>query len=186
MIHKIKALHDDGQCLSIRAIGQELGISRNTVRKYLRQDVAAIEAAQLDAGTKASAVEFFCFRVFSLCATKYLSYVLLSTYDVTHEGGPMTESTFTFRVDDSLKTEFSQAAKAKDRTGAQLLRDYMREFVRQQQEVDAHDDWFRREVQRGIDEANAGDVVSAEEVEAEAAAWRAEMQRKLNGSTSGS
>ena len=36
MIHKIKALHDDGQGLSIRAIGQELGISRNTVRKYLR------------------------------------------------------------------------------------------------------------------------------------------------------
>lgn len=46
MIHKIKALHDEGQGLSIRAIGQELGISRNTVRKYLRQEVAAIEAAQ--------------------------------------------------------------------------------------------------------------------------------------------
>ncbi|AMD01837.1 IS21 family transposase [Halomonas chromatireducens] len=46
MIHKIKALHDDGQGLSIRAIGQELGISRNTVRKYLRQDVATIETAQ--------------------------------------------------------------------------------------------------------------------------------------------
>ncbi len=46
MIHKIKALHDDGQGLSIRAIGQELGISRNTVRKYLRQDEATIEAAQ--------------------------------------------------------------------------------------------------------------------------------------------
>ena len=46
LIHKIKALHDDGQGLSIRAIGQELGISRNTVRKYLRQDEATIEAAQ--------------------------------------------------------------------------------------------------------------------------------------------
>src|SRR5690554_3436788 len=46
MIHKIKALHDDGQGLSIRAIGQELGISRNTVRKYLRQDEATIQAAQ--------------------------------------------------------------------------------------------------------------------------------------------
>ncbi|MBB3190427.1 CopG family ribbon-helix-helix protein [Halomonas cerina] len=96
----------------------------------------------------------------------------------------MTESTFTFRVDDSLKAEFSQAAKAKDRTGAQLLRDYMREFVRQQQEAEAHEAWFRREVQAGLDEANADKVVSAEEVEAEAAAWRVEIQRKLNGSAS--
>ncbi|TDO15325.1 MULTISPECIES: CopG family ribbon-helix-helix protein [Halomonas] len=96
----------------------------------------------------------------------------------------MSESTFTFRVDDSLKAEFSQAAKCKDRTGAQLLRDFMREFVRQQQEAEAHDAWFRREVQAGIDAANAGDVVSAEEVEVEAAAWRAELQRRLNGAMS--
>ena len=38
VIHKIKSLHDDGKGLSIRAISRELGISRNSVRKYLRQD----------------------------------------------------------------------------------------------------------------------------------------------------
>ncbi|MDI5934363.1 CopG family ribbon-helix-helix protein [Halomonas kalidii] len=96
----------------------------------------------------------------------------------------MSEATFTFRVDDALKAEFAQAAKAKDRTGAQLLRDFMRDFVREQQEAAAHDAWFRREVQAGIDAANAGDVISADEVEAEAAAWRAETQRKLTGSAS--
>ncbi|XOZ32981.1 IS21 family transposase [Halomonadaceae bacterium KBTZ08] len=47
MIHKIKALHDNGQGLSIRAISQELGVSRNTVRKYLRMDESAI-GHQLD------------------------------------------------------------------------------------------------------------------------------------------
>lgn len=47
----------------------------------------------------------------------------------------------------------------------------MRDFVRQQQEAASHDAWFWREVQAGIDSANAGDLVSAEEVEADAA-WR--------------
>lgn len=93
----------------------------------------------------------------------------------------MTEATFTFRVDEALKSEFSQAAKAKDRSGAQLLRDYMRDFVRQQQEAAAHDAWFRREVQAGIDAADAGNVIPADEVEAEAAAWQAETRRKLTG-----
>ena len=93
----------------------------------------------------------------------------------------MSEATFTFRVDEGLKEEFSTAAKSRDRTGAQLLRDFMRDFVKQQQEATEHDAWFRREVQIGLDAANAGDVVSAEEVEAEAVAWRAETRRKMTG-----
>ena len=43
----------------------------------------------------------------------------------------MSEATFTFRVDESLKEQFTTAAKGRDRTGAQLLRDFMRDFVRQ-------------------------------------------------------
>jgi len=38
MIHKIKALYDEGSGSSIRAIGRELGVSRNTVKKYLRMN----------------------------------------------------------------------------------------------------------------------------------------------------
>ncbi|WP_028241749.1 CopG family ribbon-helix-helix protein [Stutzerimonas azotifigens] len=94
----------------------------------------------------------------------------------------MSEATFTFRVDESLKSEFAQAAKLRDRTGAQLLRDFMRDFVRQQQEAAEHDAWFRRQVQQGVDSANAGDLLPAEEVEAEAAAWRAETRRRMDSS----
>jgi predicted transcriptional regulator len=96
----------------------------------------------------------------------------------------MSQATFTFRVDEALKNEFAMAAKARDRSGAQLLRDFMRDFVRQQEEAAEHDAWFRRQVQTGLDSANAGDLISAAEVEAEAAAWRAETRRKMAGSIS--
>lgn len=91
----------------------------------------------------------------------------------------MNEATFTFRVDESLKEQFTAAAKESDRTDAELLCDFMRDFVRQQQEAAAHDQWFRRGVPAGIDEANAGDVFSSEEVEADAAAWREKTLKKL-------
>lgn len=93
----------------------------------------------------------------------------------------MSDTTFTFRVDDRLKEQFTALAKERDRSGAQLLRDFMRDFVRQQQEAADHDAWFRREVQKGLDSANTGDLIPAAEVEAEAAAWRAKTRRKMAG-----
>ena len=94
----------------------------------------------------------------------------------------MNESTFTFRVDDALKSQFAQAAKSRDRSGAQLLRDFMREFVQQQEEAAEHDAWFRRQVQIGINSANAGNLVSAAEVEAKFAARRASTRRRIKTS----
>ena len=91
----------------------------------------------------------------------------------------MSEVTFTFRVDDALKTAFSTAAKASDRSGAQLLRDFMRAFEQQQQEAATHDAWFRRQVQMGLDSANAGNLIPAAEVEARFAAKRAATRRRL-------
>ncbi|MDO4682471.1 MAG: hypothetical protein Q4B17_06745 [Lautropia sp.] len=93
----------------------------------------------------------------------------------------MADSTFTFRVDEALKAEFSTAARALDRSGAQLLRDFMREFVQKQQEAAAHDAWFRRQVQRGLDSAEAGRLIPAAEVEANFAARRAATRRRLEG-----
>jgi predicted transcriptional regulator len=42
-----------------------------------------------------------------------------------------------------------------------------------------YEQWFRRQVQIGIDEADAGDVIPGDEVEAEFAALRAATQRRL-------
>ena len=74
------------------------------------------------------------------------------------------------------------AAKSRDRTGAQLLRDFMRDYVRQQQEAAAHDAWFRRQVQVGLDSANAGNLIPSVDVEAKFAAKRAATRRRLEAS----
>jgi predicted transcriptional regulator len=91
----------------------------------------------------------------------------------------MTDATFTFRVEESLKEQFTLAAKGRDRSGAQLLRDFMREFVLQQQASADHDAWFRQQVHAGLDSANAGNLVSAADVEAQFAARRAATRSKL-------
>lgn len=46
MIHKIKAMYDDGRGSSMRTIAAELKISRNTVRKYLAMSAEEIAAYQ--------------------------------------------------------------------------------------------------------------------------------------------
>jgi predicted transcriptional regulator len=88
----------------------------------------------------------------------------------------MSETTFTFAVDENLKEQFMAAAND---CGEQLLRDFMRHFVAQQQNGAEYDEWFRRKVEAGLNSANAGRVVSSEEVEAVFAARRAETRRKL-------
>ena len=94
----------------------------------------------------------------------------------------MSEATFTFRVDDELKKQFAMAAKERDRTGAQLLRDFMREFVQQQQGAADHEAWFRRQVQAGLDSANAGRLTPDDQVEERFAARRDATRRRLKSS----
>lgn len=48
MIHKIKALYDNGDGLKIRAIARQLGMSRTTVKKYLQQDETVVQQQQSD------------------------------------------------------------------------------------------------------------------------------------------
>jgi len=91
----------------------------------------------------------------------------------------MNEATFTFRVEEELKESFATAARARDRTGAQLLRDFMRDFVKEQQDAVEHDVWFRRQVQVGLDSANTGKLVPAEDVETEFTKRRERTRQRL-------
>lgn len=95
----------------------------------------------------------------------------------------MNEATFTFRVDEALKADFTDAAKARDRTGAQLLRDFMRGVVSQQQNAAEYDAWFRREVKAALMEADdpATRWISNAQVGRDGAAWRRRLQAGSKG-----
>lgn len=92
----------------------------------------------------------------------------------------MTDKTFTFAVDDALMTAFGDAAKAQDTTSDELLRQLMHDFVIGHQTDPDYDAWFMQQVEEGIAEADAGNVMSSEEVEAYFSARRDELLARLS------
>jgi predicted transcriptional regulator len=89
----------------------------------------------------------------------------------------MPETTFTFRVDEDLKNSFTNVAKAHDRPGSQLLRDFMRDYVAKAE----HDAWFRAEVEQGLRELEDPNVelIPNEQVEAEWEVKKAELLARV-------
>lgn len=84
----------------------------------------------------------------------------------------MPESNFTIRVDDQLKGAFTEAARINDRTGAQLVRDFMREYVQTSREKSEYESWFMGQVEAGMQAVKNGRVLSSAEVEERAKARR--------------
>ena len=93
----------------------------------------------------------------------------------------MADSTFTFRIDDELKTAFAETAKAQDRTAAQLLRVLMREAVEQLQARRDYDKWFDAEIEAALKEADDPNTewVSNDEVKKDWDRQRAALVRRL-------
>ena len=92
----------------------------------------------------------------------------------------MADTTLTIPVDPELKTSFARAPEARNRTDADLLREFMRDYVEVQRTDSEYEQWFRRQVQSCIEAADAGDLIAAEEVEMEFAALRAGAGRNLS------
>jgi len=93
----------------------------------------------------------------------------------------MADTTFTFRVDEELKAAFADAAKAQDRTSAQLLRTLMRETADTAHEKREYDKWFIEQVEIGLKEADDPNTVwiSQDEMQKEWAKEREKLLAKL-------
>lgn len=105
---------------------------------------------------------------------------ILRIYTVWLVEANVSETTVIIRVEQKLKNAFTRAAKAADRTASQLLRDFMRDYVRRQEEQAEYDAWLRQKVEAGRAAIREGRVKPSEEVETIFAERRAASLRKAD------
>jgi predicted transcriptional regulator len=93
------------------------------------------------------------------------------------------EAVFTVKLESELRDAFMAEAAANHVPASQLVREFMRDFVKRQRKAREYDEYYRRAVAKGLEDVAAGRFVSQEDVEAESASWRAEALARLNGHT---
>lgn len=64
------------------------------------------------------------------------------------------EAVFTLKLEPELRDQFMAAAEATHRPASQLVREFMRDFIRRQDEAREHDAWFRAQVEQAMREAD--------------------------------
>jgi hypothetical protein len=66
------------------------------------------------------------------------------------------EAVFTLKLESELRDAFAAEAAASHRAASDLVRTFMREFVRRQREAREHDAWFRAKVREALDDPRPG------------------------------
>jgi predicted transcriptional regulator len=85
------------------------------------------------------------------------------------------QSVFTMKLEPELRDEFMAEAEASHRPASQVMRELMREFVQRQREAREYDAYLRGKVEAGRGSMRAGQGRTHDEVEAEFAARRAQV-----------
>ena len=85
------------------------------------------------------------------------------------------QAVFTMKLEPELRDEFMAEAEASHRPASQVMRELMREFVQRQREAREYDTYLRGKVEAGRGSMRAGQGRTDDEVEAEFAARRAQV-----------
>ena len=88
------------------------------------------------------------------------------------------EAVFTMKLEADLRADFIAEAQAADRPASQILRELMRDFVKQQRQARDYDAFLEKKVEAARNSLQAGKGLSNEEVEAIFAARRAAADAK--------
>jgi hypothetical protein len=86
------------------------------------------------------------------------------------------EAVFTMKLEADLRAEFMAEAQAAHRPASQVLRELMRGFVQQQQQMRAHDGFLTQKVEAARVSVRAGQGRTNDDVEAEFTAKRVAVQ----------
>ena len=90
------------------------------------------------------------------------------------------ESVFTLKLEEDLRDAFMAEAAALDRPASQLVREFMRDFVRSRREEREHDTWFRAEVEKALKDKRP--TIPHEKVQKYFASRRTAALAKINSS----
>jgi hypothetical protein len=90
------------------------------------------------------------------------------------------EAVFTMKLEEELRDAFMAEAATEDRPASQVLRELMRSYIERRQQAREYDEYLREKVEIARAERKAGLTFSNEEVEAKAAARRADLQRRID------
>lgn len=95
------------------------------------------------------------------------------------------EAMFTLKLEPELREQFMAEAAAADRPASQIIREFMRDFVRQQRAAREHDEWFRAEIEQAMREADDPSVkrIPQEEVSTKWRRQRAELVKRAGERT---
>jgi hypothetical protein len=88
------------------------------------------------------------------------------------------EAVFIMKLEPQLRAEFMAEAEAAHRPASQVLRELMREFIQHQRKAREYDEFLHRKVEASRASMGSGVGLSNEEVEAEFAARRAEVEKE--------
>ncbi|RON83244.1 CopG family ribbon-helix-helix protein [Pseudomonas fluorescens] len=88
------------------------------------------------------------------------------------------QAVFTMKLEPELREHFMAEAEASHRPASQIMREMMRQFVRTQQEAREYEAFLQRKVDLARESMAAGEGVSNEEVEAQFAARRRQVENQ--------
>jgi hypothetical protein len=87
------------------------------------------------------------------------------------------QAVFTMKLEPELRDQFMAEAAAAHRPASQVMRELMRAFVQRQQEAREYDEFLHRKIELARSSMRAGQGISNDEVEADFAARRAQVDR---------